>query len=325
MDLSVIIASTRPELLKNCLEGFAKQSSNYNFEVIASGKVSGIYSIGNNVLLLSVEELHPNIKRNKACALAKSELIALMDDDAIPHEHWVEQAVTFARQHPGYVITGPELPYTNSRNFAVLSHQILSSSVAEFTKGHISNRMEEVMWYDVPFCNCVFPKEIWRRRNGFDETILWHMDDFHFFFPLRKNVKFINNAAMQIFHNRYRDSLLQLVKYKWRIRRESGEKLILHHDIYWSVGPIRLAVITSMFAAFFLVLFLFINPLISAGIIGVYCLFAISIVISIVGFKPQNILNGFSILVAVHITSITALYFGIIRAFLTSYTKGTLK
>lgn len=321
MDLSIVIACTRPGMVKNCLDAFAAQTGNAAFEVIVAGNISGLRATSANVKFLEVQETHPNAKRNAGMQHAIAPLVALMDDDALPCADWVQTALHAAWQHPDCVITGPELPYPASGTFATLSHRILSSSLAEFTKGHIHSAFEPVQWHDVPFCNCVFPKSMWQQRGGFDTNIPWHMDDFHFFFPLRAQVQFLNIPALTIQHDRYPGSLWKLAQYKWRLRRETGEKLIEQGNIYWAVAPVKYAVIGSLSAAALFITLLLLDWRIAAAFTLLYLLLAFGIALKTAGAKPANAATGFAIIITVHFLTIAALYFGMVKALLRTGTK----
>lgn len=324
MDLSVVIACSRPGFITACLQGFARQTGSYKFEIIVAGKVSGLPALPLPVQLLQVDEQHPNTKRNRGIALAQANLIALLDDDTIPCTNWVQTAVETARAHAHTVLTGPETAYPTANHFAQLTHQLLSLPVAEFTKAHIHSKLEPVKWFDAPFCNCVFSKQMWQQVGGLSETIPWHMDDFHFFFPFRHNTAFLNVPQLSISHNRYPESLRALVQYKWRLRTETGEKLISHPEIYRAVTPVLVAVAISLVFFVLLTALLFIQPVSLLFLIAAYILLLLCVSMWRIGWsKPGHILRGVCILGAVQLVTVAGLYYGMLRGAFISMLKQT--
>ena len=320
MELSIIIACSRPEFMDDCLKGFTAQQTEFQFEIIVAGNVSGINHAADNVRLLEVKEPHPNSKRNRGLAFAKANLVALIDDDTIPNAKWVETAMQFSRNYPDAVLAGPENPYPSANDFARLTHQLLSSPVAEFSKAHTHSKFETLQWFDVPFCNTVFPKQMWLDAKGLDETIPWHMDDFHFFFPFRNKVTFLNIPEMHICHNRYPGSLKELLIYKWRLRKETGEKLMSHPHIYCLVTPVKAALILSLSVLMLLFGLMFINPIALTLVVGTYFLLLFLVSIWRIGLSvPVDILNEFLLLTAVQLISMAGLYYGLLGSAVNSF------
>lgn len=314
MDLSIIIACSRPTFIDECLKGFAAQQTNFQFEIIVAGNVAGINHATTNVRLLEVQEQHPNTKRNHGLTIAQANLVAIMDDDTIPCITWVQTAVDTSRNYSGAVLTGPENVYPSANSFARLSHQLFSSPVAEFSKAHTHLKFEAVKWYDAPFCNVVFPKQIWIDAGGLDETIPWHMDDFHFFFGFRNKISFLNIPVLQICHNRYPASLLELIKYKWRLRTETGEKLMSHAQIYWRVIPVVVAFAVSLASILSMLVLIFIKPVVVVLLAVAYFVLLFLVTAWRVGFSvPSNVLKGVAIISSVHFISVAGLYFGLVR------------
>jgi hypothetical protein len=108
---------------------------------------------------------------------------------------------------------------------------------SEATKAHVNRECEPVSWRDVPFCNCVIPRHF-LAAGALDTAIPWDMDDFHFFSGLRDRAVFLNIPELSITHDRYPDSITGFLKYKWRLRARTGEKLVTHPGIYCRIAPL---------------------------------------------------------------------------------------
>jgi hypothetical protein len=311
VQLSVVIPVSRPEQFLQCISGFAAQAGNYWFEVIGVGAVEGIESPYPFVKLLPFKNPHPNTRRNEGVRNAAATLIALMDDDAVPTASWVQTAIETATGSKGKVITGPEVPPSNASWFAFLTHRLLSSGVVEFTQTHINTAFTKVKWYEVPFCNCVFEKNLWQSTSGFSETIPWHMDDFHFFFGHRHHTSFMNVPNLLIEHNRYPESFKKLIAYKWKLRKETGEKLVTHPQMYFRALPVAIASIVPL-PVFIILLFAALYYPSAIAIAAVFYL-AVVFVVCLTAIKKAtigNLLTAVAILGSIQVVTVAAIYAG---------------
>lgn len=316
MDISIVVAVSRPELVQACIEAFQKQIGGYQFEVILVGNVAKTTTISPNIYLVKTLVSHPNHKRNMGVKMAKSSFIGLMDDDAIPDVNWVKTAVECTQLKPFSIFSGPELPTKGGNRFSKLTYKMLSSRISEFSKGHINHNSETVQWFDVPFCNCVFPKRLWEENNGLSEDIPWHMDDFHFFFT-HQHKEFINCKDLLVFHDRYPNSLSQLLQYKWRIRKETGQKLVLFPEIYWAVSPVKFSFLFSILSIFVVLTSIALKPILISFFLSFYLLLIAILTVERIGLKSiHDLINGCIIVGVVQVTTFVALYFGFIATLL---------
>ncbi|WP_421900800.1 glycosyltransferase family 2 protein [Maridesulfovibrio sp.] len=239
--LSIIIACSRPAALTRCLEAFATLDSVVDFEVICAGDVSGVdfQTDRFEFKLIPCVETHANVRRNLALDESRGEIIAFMDDDAYPREGWLEAAASIDPDG-GIVCTGPEVPHCDS-DVAWTIYAVNSNVAVAGTKSHVNTEPESVAWYQVPFCNCVLPRKLIESAGKPAEGIPWDMDDFEFCMRLREYARFKNNPALSIVHDRYPDSVLHHLKYRFKLRVRTGEKIISHPEIYGSILPVLVA------------------------------------------------------------------------------------
>lgn len=240
--LSVIIACGRPAALLACLEGFKRQRRLRDFEVIVVGDTGGIEPAAYGFALTAVPcaQTHPNIRRNLGLQKAASPLIAFMDDDAVPDEGWVDAALEQCDPDGGEVLTGPEAPPAPGP-VGRLVYAVSCSYFSEASRAHVNRRRSEVGWRDVPFCNCVLPRRLIEASGGLAARIPWDMDDFHFFRGLRGKAAFLNIPELSIKHDRYPESAVEFLRYKWRLRLRTGEKIVTHPGTYLGIAPLALA------------------------------------------------------------------------------------
>jgi hypothetical protein len=274
--LSIVIAATRPEALVACLQGLEAQSGTQPFEVLAVGDVDGVDFQPSRFALALVPcaSRHANVRRNIGIARSHGALVGLLDDDTIPDPHWVETALELDPDGDT-ILTGPERPVAQGPH-ARLVYAVSRSKLGAGTKSHVNQCCEPLCWYQVPFCNCVIPRRIFTLAGPLAEDIPWDMDDFEFCMRAREVARFANEPRLSLRHDRYPDSVLDYLRYRFRLRRRTGEKLVSHPWLYGRILPV-LAVAAFPWAAFLLTVLLsgqalffwsFMATFYSAGLLG---------------------------------------------------------
>jgi GT2 family glycosyltransferase len=253
--LSIVIAVTRPEALTACLQGLEAQTGSQPFEVFAVGDAAGVDFQPSrfSLTLVPCASRHANVRRNIGIARSRGALVGLLDDDTIPDPHWVETALALAPDGDT-ILTGPERPVAQGPQ-ARLVYAVSRSKLGAGTKSHVNQCCEPVCWYQVPFCNCVIPRRIFALTGPLAEDIPWDMDDFEFCMRAREVARFANEPRLSLRHDRYPDSVLDYLRYRFRLRRRTGEKLISHPWLYGRILPV-LVVAAFPWAAFLLTVLL---------------------------------------------------------------------
>jgi hypothetical protein len=253
--LSIVIAVTRPEALEACLQGLETQTGAQPFEVFAVGDVDGVDFQPSRFALTLVPcaSRHANVRRNIGIGRSRGALVGLLDDDTIPDPHWVETALELDPDG-NTILTGPERPVAQGPQ-ARLVYAVSRSKLGAGTKSHVNQCCEAVCWYQVPFCNCVIPRRIFGLTGPLAEDIPWDMDDFEFCLRAREVARFANEPRLSLRHDRYPDSVLDYLRYRFRLRRRTGEKLVSHPWLYGRILPV-LAVAAFPWAAFLLTVLL---------------------------------------------------------------------
>ena len=105
----VIVSRGRPELLSRCLTGVG-QLCHRAFEVVVvtdPGGVAAVEAKGweNRVKLVGFDEANISEARNAGIAVASGEIIALIDDDAVPEPTWLDH-LTAPFTDPDIAATG---------------------------------------------------------------------------------------------------------------------------------------------------------------------------------------------------------------------------
>jgi O-antigen biosynthesis protein len=171
--VSVVVCSYNGErTIRDCLQGLRKLDyPNYEVIVVNDGSKDRTEAIAKEFgfRLISTENRGLSSARNTGMRAAKGEIVAYIDDDAIPDPHWLTYlAASYLRtNHMG--IGGPNLPprgdsptadcVANSPGNA--THVLLTDDVAEH----------------IPGCNMSFRKEALEAIGGFDERFRIAGDD----------------------------------------------------------------------------------------------------------------------------------------------------
>lgn len=279
-------------------------------EVVIVGDISCLPSERSwnySCMYVSIIDEHPNIKRNVGIRMSVGKHIAFVDDDAYLSCGWVSRALHLIDEKPDYIFTGPEKP-TRNNPISVEIYESQKLWICEFSSSHVNFNDKRVPWSDVPFCNCIIPRKYFDRQL-LDEKIPWDMDDFHFFSGLDPTCTFLNDAKLLVFHDRYKDSLLEHLKYKWRLRSRTGEKLITHFNLYRKVPMVTLTLVSPIIL---LILFL-VDPILVLFTFCIYILFILQqcyLVSSPQGVSPYK---KSKIVFLIHMVTLIAFFFGVFR------------
>ncbi len=311
MDISVIIAVSKPKQFLKCLDGFANQKTDFAFEIIGVGAVFEMDSTNwpFPLKLIPCDTLHANVRRNIGVKHSVSARIGLMDDDCIPDENWINEACSHSHEK-SIVVSGMELPLADSGSFSALSYKVLSTPITELSINHTLAKEQEIKWHEVVFCNCVLSKSAWENSGGFSESIPWDMDDFHFCYGLKERFIFLNSPRLKVQHNRYPTSFNKLIAYKWNLRVRTGEKIVTHPGIYLRVPAVVAAFLFPWLAFMISGFLLLVCPVVLLTILLVYMG-----LISFTSFRNYPaVLKSAAILLSVQIITIVAIQYGFCRA-----------
>ncbi|MBI4369969.1 MAG: glycosyltransferase [Elusimicrobia bacterium] len=238
--ISVIVATTSPDDLTDCLGSLARQNIDRDlFEVIAVGHPLPEAATEPNVFLVPCLPKHPSIRRNLGIFQAKGRLLGFLDDDAVVPPDWLENA--WEQYQKGRVVfTGPETPKIMTAA-AGLAAAASSSLIVEGLQAHVLTSEKQVPFYDVPLCNCFVTRSLFQQVGKFNETIDWHADDVEFFYRVQKfGVACWNIPELCIRHDRYPPSLGEFLKYKYRTRIFTGWNTVRLARIYLKIPAIGL-------------------------------------------------------------------------------------
>jgi GT2 family glycosyltransferase len=212
--ISVVVATYNgSRTIADCLEGCTQlKYPNYEVIVINDGSTDSTPEIARkfNVRLINTPNNGLSRARNHGLAAATGEIIAYIDDDARPDEHWLHFiAHAFATSdHVG--IGGPNIVPVNDPPLA----QCVANSPGGPTHVLITDQVAE----HIPGCNMAFRVDRLREVGGFDEQFRIAGDDVDVCWKLQARGWTLGfHPGAVVYHHR-RTS----VKGYWRQQRNYG-------------------------------------------------------------------------------------------------------
>lgn len=171
--ISVVVCSYNgARTIRDCLQGLRKlEYPNYEVIVVNDGSKDNTEAIAREFgfRVISTENRGLSSARNTGMRAAKGEIVAYIDDDAIPDPHWLTYlAAGFMRtRHMG--IGGPNLPPPNDGPVA--------DCVANSPGGPIHVLLTDDEAEHIPGCNMAFRKAALEAVDGFDTQFRIAGDD----------------------------------------------------------------------------------------------------------------------------------------------------
>jgi O-antigen biosynthesis protein len=203
MKISVVIATKdRPKELNTCLESIQKQ--NYSdFEVIivddgSSTNNSIFYKKIINDAKISTAEIYyyrnsnnkgRSFSRNLGIKKSKGEIVAFIDDDAVPKNNWLYELVNILENNDISGVGGKIIPFPNQNFYFIPPTYNKSDKVVP-----VKNIIQEG--------NCAFKKNALEDVNGFDPKITFAHEGKDLSIRLNKNgYKLFYTPKAIIFHS----------------------------------------------------------------------------------------------------------------------------
>ncbi len=178
--VSIVIACPNDSwMLRQCLAAIAKQSYQ-KFEVIVlpDESIDGASAeLGEKVRIISTGKIRPAEKRNLGIHEAKGEIVAFIDDDAYPEEHWLEGAIKYFGDETIGAIGGPGVTPADDSYLARIGGRIYDNLLVSgnyryrYKAGTVRRDVE-----DYPSCNLFVRTELLRQIGGY-RTDFWPGED----------------------------------------------------------------------------------------------------------------------------------------------------
>ncbi len=179
--VSVVIACPkRSWMLDECLQALARQTHRA-FETIVlpdedDATIAEAASLP-SLRVIPTGKVRPAEKRNVGIAQAKGEVVAFLDDDAFPHDDWLEQAVRYFGEESIGAVGGPGVTPPGERYLSRLGGRVYENALVSgsyryrYCAGGVRRDTE-----DFPSCNLFVRTDLLRRIGGY-RTDFWPGED----------------------------------------------------------------------------------------------------------------------------------------------------
>jgi hypothetical protein len=191
--VSVVICTyNRADLLERCLE-YLQFQTNQNFEVVvingpSTDHTEAVISAYADRIKYGVNsERNLSKSRNLGIELAVGDIIAFIDDDALPFDDWVETLIREFRMRPlTMAALGGPVYYAGTLEFQ--AEDIGINCLAETQVSIESHKIGQNGWErSLLGTNTSFRADILRQIGGFDEQFDYFLDESELCFRLQKN------------------------------------------------------------------------------------------------------------------------------------------
>jgi GT2 family glycosyltransferase len=183
--VSVVINTfNRRELLKRTLVSLREQTYR-PFEVIVvngpstDGTDEFLASFRGRVRRTNCPEAHLGLSRNLGIRIAAGEIVAFIDDDAIPRSDWLEQLVSCYQDSGVSAAGGPVFDIPLDRPVWTLCTSTRLGVVETECPGPLESYLQPAAdpFAYLPGCNMSFKRELLAEVGGFNELLTYNYDD----------------------------------------------------------------------------------------------------------------------------------------------------
>ena len=180
----IVVSRDRPDALVRCLKGL-EQLDYQDFEVVVVGDKPGLAALKRSGLdagLKTVAFEEPNISaaRNRGLAVAACDIVAFIDDDAVPEPTWLS-FLTKPFEQPDVIAAGGYVRGRNGISFQSTAQTVTSSGWPEpltvAAEGFTVFQGAPDHAIKTEGTNCAFRRAELLEIGGFDPTFHFYMDE----------------------------------------------------------------------------------------------------------------------------------------------------
>lgn len=216
----VICTYNRAELLERCLE-YLQYQTNLNFEVVV---INGPSTDHTNDVLESYKEKikigynsarNLSISRNLGIQIASGDLIAFIDDDALPFDDWVDTLIQeFSRRPLTLAALGGPVYYAGTLEFQ--AEDIGINQFAEIESSIDSKKIGQMGWHrSLLGTNTCFRADTIRNVGGFDEEFDYYLDESELCFRLQAQNYIVGYCPQLFVRHEFAQSSNRASKYDY--------------------------------------------------------------------------------------------------------------
>lgn len=175
--VSVVIACPNWSwMLDECLSAMDRQTYRH-FEVIVLPDAPQSVQLRDGVKVISTGKVRPAEKRNLGIEAAKGDIVAFIDDDAYPDEHWLENAVKYFGEPTIAALGGPGVTPPGDGFWAKCGGRVYENLFVSgnYRYRYIGGRVRRDI-DDYPSCNLFVRRDVLGAIGGY-RTDFWPGED----------------------------------------------------------------------------------------------------------------------------------------------------
>lgn len=216
----VICTYNRGDLLERCLD-YLQYQTNQNFEVVVVNGPSTdntavvLQKYKNQIKLGNNSERNLSKSRNIGIELSDGDIVAFIDDDALPFDDWVDTLLfEFSRRPLTVAGLGGPAYYAGSLEFQAQDNGV--NKLAEAWVSIPSTEIGKNGWQRYPTgTNCAFNAEALRKTNGFDEQFDYYLDESELCYRLQLQNQLVSYCENLYLRHEFAQSHNRGGKYKY--------------------------------------------------------------------------------------------------------------
>jgi cellulose synthase/poly-beta-1,6-N-acetylglucosamine synthase-like glycosyltransferase len=215
--VSIVIACpAATAYVEECLAGIARQSYR-NYEVLLLPDAPSGRTWTGPVQEIPTGRCRPAEKRYRALQQVRGDLVAMIDDDACPADHWLEHALVYFSDPQVAAVGGPATTPGSDPFLAKLSGRVYANPLVSgnYRYRYEPERVREVE--DLPSCNLIVRTAVMRQLGGF-RTDYWPGEDTYLCMEIvkRLGLKIMYEPRAEVTHHRrplFLPHLRQIARY----------------------------------------------------------------------------------------------------------------
>jgi glycosyltransferase involved in cell wall biosynthesis len=169
---------------------------------------------------------NPATRRNRAVSVARGEVLAFIDDDAVADPRWLATACRYLDEHPDVLaLGGPDPPPPDSPVAELISDTLLATP---WIGSGVAAHENRAGVFDVEHASDIALVNLVVRRDaftGFDESIGYIGEDTGLIEELLQRGRVVYHDGVRVFHRR-RAFPGPYLRQRWRYRVKTGELLV---------------------------------------------------------------------------------------------------
>lgn len=219
--VSVVICTyNRIDHLKRCLD-YLRFQSNLNFEVVVvdgpsdDGTKEFLAAYGPGIKIFENPLRNLSVSRNIGIEKAAGDIVAFIDDDAIPFDNWVDELLKAYNERPTTVIgMGGPVFFAGSLTFQ--SEDIAVDNHARTMDWIKPHQLAKDGWYRAQLgTNSTFVRETLAAQGGFDEQFDYFLDESELCLRLQLRGYLLGYSPQVLVRHEFAQSHNRRGKYKY--------------------------------------------------------------------------------------------------------------